>query len=134
MSTMATINTTPGVAGSGDDTFTSPDAASRDKWNFNATSLPAGYTYKIHTQVGNGPVTPTVLTIGQNFRPGLATSGVSAFVTYTEEGKTNDVRFTHAVPATTGADVIGWTPGEGQAGAPQPTVTVSIVPGLGGDI
>jgi hypothetical protein len=131
---MATFDANPSTTRNGQDTYNSPSATSRDKWNINPTALPAGYTYKLHSQMGNGPITPTDLTQGVIFRPGPAATGLTMYMTYKKDGSTDEVQFTHSVPATTGADVIGWTPGEGQAGAPQPTITISVMTGLGGDV
>jgi hypothetical protein len=131
---MATIDATPGAAGSGDDTFTANNTTARENWEIKPTSLPAGYTYKIHTQVGSGPVTPTTLVLNQSFSPAPAGTSFNAFVTYQADGSTDEIQFTHAIPATTGASVIGWTPGEGMAKAPQPTITITITGGLGGEV
>jgi hypothetical protein len=131
---MATFDATPSTTRNGQDTYNSPSAKSTDKWSINPTALPAGYTYKLHSQMGNGPVTPTVLTQGTVFKPGAATSNLTMYMTYMKDGSTDEVQFTHDVPATTGANSVNWMPGEGQAGAPQPSVTITIMAGLGGDV
>jgi hypothetical protein len=132
--TMATFDANPSTTRSGQDTYNSPSATSRDKWSIDPTTLPSGYTYKLHSQIGNGPITPTVLTQGTPVRPGAATNNMTLYMTYAKEGSTEETQSTSAVPATTGASLVNWTPGAGQAGAPQPTLTITVATGLGGDI
>ena len=124
---MATFNSS--AVSDGADNFTSDGQLSgNDNWNANPQlPLPAGYKYKIHYQLGqNAPITVKEITASTDL--GGATSAlVNAYMTYTADGSSDEVRFTNPAPSATGVASVIWNPGAGQSKAPQPSVTISIL-------
>ena len=123
---MASINVRPVAGQAGEDTFNSASAVSDSHWNLDPTLLPAGYTYKIYSAVGLGGKNPRVLAAGAQQNLGNAADQLTAYMAYVDP-RGNETRFTNAAPQQNGAPTVVWNPGQGMPGAPQPTVTISIV-------